>query len=101
MEIDMVRLVLIAALLGATQVHAASRFSAADMNCRSLQQGIAAAGVAIVHYLSSRGNLLYGRYVRSQQFCGNAEVTSTSYIRTADSRSCPVKTCVQYDFKPD
>ena len=55
-----------------------------------------------MRYNSTRvaGLPLYGRYVRSQQFCNMGEVAERTFIPAADARSCLVWECRRPDFVP-
>lgn len=92
------RLVLFAlALVVATEAQALGRFSSDRMACARVQQTIRADGAAIVSYTSRRSNPLYDRFVRNAQFCQGGEVTETVYIVAADTQSCPVLHCQEYE----
>lgn len=94
----MIRSILVAiAVLVATEAQAISRFSSDRMSCARVQQRIASNGAAIVSYTSARGNPLYDRFVRNAQFCQGGEVTEYAYITAADTQSCPVLRCEEYE----
>lgn len=85
------------AVLLATEARAISRFSSDRMSCARVQQRIVSNGAAIVSYTSRRGNPLYDRFVRNAQFCQLGEVTEYAYITAADTNSCPVLRCEEYE----
>ncbi|MEQ1949825.1 hypothetical protein [Mesorhizobium sp. CN2-181] len=101
-EFVMIRCILVAvALLLATEAQAISRFSSNRMSCASVQQRIVGEGAAIVSYTSRRGNPLYDRFVRNAQFCQVGEVTDYAYITAADTKSCPVLRCEEFESQFD
>lgn len=94
----MIRCISVAiALLLATEAQAISRFSSNRMSCAQVQQRIVSSGAAIISYTSRRGNPLYDRFVRNAQFCQGGEVTEYAYITAADTKSCPVLRCQEYE----
>ena len=98
----MIRCMLVAiALLLTTEAQAISRFSSDRVSCAQVQQRIVSNGAAIVSYTSARGNPLYDRFVRNAQFCQGGEVTESVSIRAADTKSCPVLRCQEYESQFD
>ncbi|MDQ6433853.1 hypothetical protein RB623_07275 [Mesorhizobium sp. LHD-90] len=90
-------LLVVLATLIATDAYAIARFSSNRMSCARVQQSVRDNGAAIVSYTSRRGNPLYDRFVRSAQFCQGGEVTEIVYITAADTQSCPVLRCEEFE----
>ena len=79
---------------------AIQRYTSTSMNCAEVQRTIQRDGAAIMRYQSTRvKNLpLYGRYVRSKQFCQAGETAVPAYIPARDTKSCPVYDCERVDY---
>lgn len=84
----------------ASNALAIERYTSTRMSCDEVQATIRRDGAAIMRYNSTRvGNLsLYGRYVRSGQFCTAGEAAERVYIPAADTKSCPVRECKRIDY---
>jgi hypothetical protein len=85
--------------LAATQAHADQRYMSTGMSCDKVQSTIRRDGAAVMRWSSTRvsGLPLYGRYVRSLQFCVGGQVLESAYIPAADTYSCQVQECVEYE----
>ena len=85
----------------AAEAHAISRYNSTSMSCGEVKAIVRGEGEAIMRWQSTniQGLPRYGRFVRNDRFCGAGERAETSYIPTADVRSCPVLECKP--FSPD
>ncbi|BCH22296.1 hypothetical protein MesoLjLc_20400 [Mesorhizobium sp. L-8-10] len=74
---------------------AASRYDVTQMTCAQVQARIAADGLAILSYRSSRvlGLPIYDHYASGQQYCPDGSVLSPAGVPTSDMKYCPVKRC--------
>lgn len=83
------------------QAQAIERYTSTSMSCSEVQAAIKSDGAAIMRYQSTRvaGLPLYGRYVRSSQFCDGGQTTERTAIPAADTRSCRVLKCVPIEFE--
>lgn len=74
---------------------AASRYDVSQMTCAQVQARIAADGLAVLTYPSSRilGLPIYDNYASAQQNCPNGTVLSFAGVPTSDMKYCPVKKC--------
>ena len=84
--------------LVAAEAHAISRYSSTSMSCGEVKATVRGEGEAIMRWTSTTNPGLprYGRFVRNSRFCGTAERAETSYIPTADRKSCAVLECKRY-----
>ena len=97
----MIRIVLAAALsLLAAEASAISRYQTTSMSCAKIKAAVNKEGAVILRWQSTRnpGLPLYGRFVKSRQYCDPSEVTQFSSVPAADTRSCSVRKCVPVDF---
>jgi hypothetical protein len=84
-------------VLAASQANAEARFSSNHTSCARVQQKIVANGAAIVSSTSRSGKPLYDRFVADIGFCPGDQVPELVYIRAADTKSCPVLRCKEYE----
>lgn len=98
----MLRIVLAAAIAMAFvgESAAINRYQTTSMSCAKIKAILNSEGAAILRWQSTRnpGLPLYGRYVKSRQFCEQSEVTEYASVPTADTKSCSVRKCVTIDF---
>jgi hypothetical protein len=88
-------LVAIALALAAPGADAISRYNPTAMSCASAKAKVSAEGAVIFRWASSRnpGLPLYNRFVRNKSYCLPGERAVISYVPTADTKSCALKTC--------
>lgn len=88
----------IAVVLASTQAHAISRYNSQSMSCAEAKAVVRNEGAVILRWRSTRNPTLplYGRFVRNDGFCSASERAETSYIPTADNRSCAIDECKPY-----
>jgi hypothetical protein len=93
-------LVTLGLALLSSEALAIERYTSTRMTCDEIQRVIRRDGAAIMRYTSTRtpGLQLYGRYVSGNQFCQLGEGVDRAYIPASDTRSCPVRECVQLDY---
>jgi hypothetical protein len=89
-------------MLVSSDAMAIERYVSTSMTCAGVQATIAADGAAIMRYTSTRvaGLPLYGKYVRSAQFCELGETAERAYIPASDTRSCRVRECKRIEYVP-
>jgi hypothetical protein len=88
----------LASMLIAADASAISRYNIEKMSCDRVQAIIESEGAAILRYRGRTGVTLYDRYVSSRRFCQSSETTETVGVPTADSRSCPVRRCIEIEI---
>jgi hypothetical protein len=83
----------------AVEAHAISRYASTSMSCGEVQAIVRRDGAALLRYRSERNPsiLRYDRYVADRRFCKSDERAETSFVPTADRRSCPVRKCERVD----
>lgn len=93
-------LAMLSLVLAVSEASAIQRYVSTSMSCARVQDRIDADGAAIMRYMSKRvaGMQLYGRYVRSNDFCSRGEAAERVYIPAADTGSCPVRECKRIEF---
>jgi hypothetical protein len=97
----MIRIVLAAALsLLAAEASAINRYQTTSMSCAKIKAAVNSEGAAILRWQSTRnpGLPLYGRYVKSRQYCDPSEEATFASVPAADTKSCSVRKCVPVDF---
>jgi hypothetical protein len=96
-------LIILCLLPVSIEAQAISRYSSTSMSCNAVRATIARDGEAIMRFRSRRDPSLqlYGRYVRNRLFCKHDEIAERKYIPAADTRSCPVRECIQVDRDDD
>src|SRR5690349_6476699 len=87
-------------LMVTAQASAIKRYQTTSMTCQAIKAAIKNDGAAILRYQSERNpNLpLYGRYVKSRQYCQAEETTEFRSVPSKDTSSCPVLACVPIEF---
>lgn len=83
----------------AFEASAISRYEVMGMSCANVQAALDREGAAILRYRSARnpGLPLYGRYVKSRQYCDTNETLRSTGVPTADVQYCRVSRCVQIE----
>ena len=89
--------------LVAMEAQAISRYNSTSMSCDEVKATVRGEGEAIMRWRSttSPGLPRYGRFVRNRQFCRANERAETSYIPTADRKSCALRECKPYSPEDD
>jgi hypothetical protein len=81
---------------------AISRYNVNNMSCGEVRALVRSEGAVILRFRPSFAPVpRYGRFVASGYFCAGSEIAETSYIPTADTRTCPVLECQLHDFDDD
>ncbi len=83
----------------ATSAYAISRHDIGSWSCQRVQATLAREGAAILRYRSARNPslTLYDRYVQDGRYCDFGQVPKLTSVPTTDSRSCPVRKCIEYE----
>lgn len=73
-----------------------SRHKQMEMTCDEAQAAVKSDGAIVMMRESSKvpGLMLYNRYVSGRHMCGGGELTRSGNMKTSDSASCKMKTCV-------
>ncbi len=87
----------------AAEAQAISRYNSTGMSCDEVRATVHSEGAVILRYRSTRDPSLplYGRYVSDRRFCNFDEVAETAFVPAADTRSCLVRECRQFDPHDD
>ncbi len=82
---------------------AISRYNSTSMSCDEVRARIRHEGAVIMRWRSPRNPSIqrYGRFVAHDGFCPASEIAETTWIPAADTQSCPVYECHQYDPEDD
>jgi hypothetical protein len=83
--------------LVASEASAISRYTSTSMSCASVKSTVKSQGAVILRWTSSQGNPRHGRFVANTGYCDPGEIAVTSYVPSADKKSCAVKTCKHCD----
>ena len=86
--------------LGAgTSAFAISRYDIGTWSCDRVRATLAREGAAILRYRSARNPslVLYDRYVKDVLYCDTGQVFRRTSVPTADTKSCPVRKCIEYE----
>ena len=80
----------------AAPAYAISHYDAATMSCAEIQSDIHAEGAVVLRYRSATNPAMphFGRYVDSIRSCTQDELAASTSVPAADTKSCPVKMCV-------
>ena len=81
------------------EAQAITRHDTQDLTCNRLQVLVRREGETILRFRSSRGLLLYDRYVAHAGFCEDGQYAQTGWVPTIDQSSCPVLRCLQRTFE--
>jgi hypothetical protein len=79
------------------EAHAISRYNSTSMSCGEIKATLRAEGAAILRWRGNSGIQRYGRFVAHGGFCESGTRAETSYVPSADRRSCSVRECKYYD----
>lgn len=81
------------------QAQAITRYDTQDLTCNRVQALVRREGEAILRFTSSRGLLLYDRYVAHAGYCEDGQYAQTGWVPTTDQSSCPVLRCLPRTFE--
>jgi hypothetical protein len=84
-------------LLVPIEAHAISRYNSTSMSCGEIKATVRAEGAVILRWRGNSGIQRYGRFVAHGGFCESGTRAETSYVPSADRRSCSVRECKYYD----
>jgi hypothetical protein len=94
-------LIALSLLLVPLEAHAISRYNSTSMSCGEIKATVRAEGAVILRWRGNSGIQRYGRFVAHTGFCSAGERAETSYVPSADRRSCSVRECKYYDPDDD
>lgn len=80
-------------VLAATEAQAISRYNSTSMGCERIRATVRNEGAVILRWRGNSGVQRYGRFVANNRFCESGTRAQTSYVPSADRRSCPVREC--------
>lgn len=81
------------------EAQAITRYDTQELTCNLVQALVRREGEAILRFTSSRGLLLYDRYVAHAGFCEGGQYAQTGWVPTTDQSSCPVLRCLPRTFE--
>ncbi len=89
--------------LATAEAHAISRYQSTSMSCAEAKATVRGEGEAIMRWTSitNPGLPRFGRFVSDRRFCSANERAETSYIPTADRKSCALRECKPYSPDDD
>ena len=89
----------LALLIAAAPAGAISRYNAATMSCAEAKSAIRDEGAVILRFRSTFNPSIprFGRFVYHVGFCEPSEYAATTFIPTADTRSCALRECQTID----
>ena len=79
------------------EAHAISRYNSTSMGCGEIKATVRAEGAVILRWRGNSGIQRYGRFVAHGGFCESGTRAETSYVPSADRKSCPVRECKYWD----
>jgi hypothetical protein len=84
-------------LLVPIEAHAISRYNSTSMSCGEIKATVRAEGAVILRWRGNSGIQRYGRFVAHGGFCESGTRAETSYVPSADRKSCGVYECKYWD----
>ena len=90
-------LIALCLMLMSLEAHAISRYNSTSMNCGEIKATVRGEGAVILRWRGNSGIQRYGRFVAHGGFCESGTRAETSYVPSADRRSCAVRECKYYD----
>ena len=90
-------LIALCLMLMSLEAHAISRYNSTSMSCGEIKATVRGEGAVILRWRGNSGIQRYGRFVANSRFCSSGERAETSYVPSADRRSCAVRECKYYD----
>ena len=95
-------LIALSLLLVPFEAHAISRYNSTSMSCGEIKATVRAEGAVILRWRGNSGIQRFGRFVDHGGFCESRhERAETSYVPSADRKSCSVSECKYYDPDDD
>ena len=90
-------LIALCLMLMSLEAHAISRYNSTSMSCGEIKATVRGEGAVILRWRGNSGIQRYGRFVAHGGFCESGTRAETSYVPSADRRSCAVRECKYYD----
>ena len=90
-------LIALCVLFVSFEAHAISRYNSTSMGCGEIKATVRAEGAVILRWRGNSGIQRYGRFVAHGGFCESGTRAETSYVPSADRRSCAVRECKYWD----
>ena len=90
-------LIALCLLLISLEAHAISRYNSTSMSCGEIKATVRGEGAVILRWRGNSGIQRYGRFVAHGGFCESGTRAETSYVPSADRRSCAVRECKYWD----
>lgn len=90
-------LIALSLMLVSLEAHAISRYNSTSMSCDRIKATVRAEGAVILRWRGNSGIQRYGRFVAHGGFCESGTRAETSYIPSADRKSCAVRECKYWD----
>lgn len=94
-------LIALALLLVSFEAQAISRYNSTSMSCERVRSVVRSEGAVILRWRGNSGAQRYGRFVADGRFCESGTRAQTSFVPSADRRSCPVRECKYWDPDDD
>jgi hypothetical protein len=94
-------LIALSLLLVSFEAQAISRYNSTSMSCGEIKATLRAEGAAILRWRGNSGIQRYGRFVANGGFCESGTRAETSYVPSADRKSCSVRECKYWDPDDD
>ena len=90
-------LIALCLMLMSLEAHAISRYNSTSMSCGEIKATVRGEGAVILRWRGNSGIQRYGRFVAHGGFCESGTRAETSYVPSADRRTCAVRECKYYD----
>ena len=90
-------LIALCLLLMSLEAHAISRYNSTSMSCGEIKATVRGEGAVILRWRGNSGIQRYGRFVAHGGFCESGTRAETSYVPSADRKSCAVRECKYWD----
>jgi hypothetical protein len=90
-------LIAVSLMLVPFEAHAISRYNSTSMSCGEIKATVRAEGAVILRWRGKSGIQRYGRFVANGRFCESGTRAETSYVPSADRKSCGVYECKYWD----
>ena len=94
-------LIALCLMLMSLEAHAISRYNSTSMSCGEIKATVRGEGAVILRWRGNSGIQRYGRFVAHGGFCESGTRAETSYVPSADRRSCAVRECKYWDPDDD
>ena len=90
-------LIALCLMLMSLEAHAISRYNSTSMSCGEIKATVRGEGAVILRWRGNSGIQRYGRFVAHGGFCESGTRAETSYVPSADRKSCAVRECKYWD----